>query len=81
LPFVRSRVAASGLSHSIQQIEHDKNALPPSEKQIPKRQPAIFVQAGNLAIKNGALNAEMIGDPYGKFSKAVKRALRVVDDF
>jgi hypothetical protein len=47
--------------------------LPLSEKQIPKRRPAIFIEATNLAVEHGAFDSEMFGDPGGKLGETVKR--------
>jgi hypothetical protein len=55
-----------------QQIERDEDPLPFSENQVAKFRPAGVVQAADLAIEDGAINAKMFGDPSSKVRESAE---------
>jgi hypothetical protein len=48
----------------------DEDALALPKKQVSKCRPALFVETANLAIEDGAFDAEVFGDPGRKRGKA-----------
>jgi hypothetical protein len=66
------RQSAEILAIQLKKIKREENALPSGEQQVSERWPARFVNAGNLAIQNGAINANVFRDPSGQLGKSVE---------
>jgi hypothetical protein len=50
-------------------IKREENALSFAKQQISKHWPTAVVNAGNLAIKDGAIRLSVFSNPVGKLGK------------
>jgi hypothetical protein len=57
------RQPAKILSVQVQQVECEEQAFPPPEQQVVEHRPAWVIDAGDLAIDDGILDAQVLADP------------------
>src|SRR5262249_40681151 len=71
LPFEK-RQNADILAVQVEQIKRDEDALSLAEEQSAEVRPAGVIEAGDLTIEHGVLDAQVFGEPRREFSAATK---------
>jgi hypothetical protein len=75
------RKRAQVLAVQVQQVKRDEDTLPLSENQISKGRSAGFIEAGNLAVENGAFDAKMFGNPSSQLRESPEHISVSRDEF
>jgi hypothetical protein len=65
----------------VQQIKSDKHTLASAEKQVSEYRSPALINAGNLAVEDGALNPQVFSDPCGEICKATEHVSVARDQF